>query len=157
MPKAALSIVAFAAICGALLAQNPNRVHQLKTLETATLKFGKSSIRAWVMDSDSKRQEGMMFLTEKEVPKDHGMVFVFQGAAQRSFWMRNTLIPLDIAYLDSKGKALNVAVMKALDESPVPSAGPSKYVLEMKKGAFARLGIKKGTLFKLPATLKAKN
>jgi uncharacterized membrane protein (UPF0127 family) len=64
--------------------------------------------------------------------------------------MRNTLIPLDIIYIDHTGKAVNVVHGKPQDETSLPSTGPAKYVLELKQGRAARYGIRSGTRLILP-------
>jgi len=134
---------------------NKMRLYQLDELETVTLKIGANTFKAWVMDTDSKRQEGMMHLTDAEVDPKEAMIFVFKEAQPLSFWMRNTRIPLDIAYLDANRTILNTATMKPFDEGLTPSAGPSKYAIEFKKGTFAKLGIKKGMKAEFPATVKS--
>src|SRR5436853_9719 len=63
--------------------------------------------------TDKTRQHGLMH--RQSLPADRGMLFVFPDEAPRSFWMRNTLIPLDIVYLDSGGKVVSISQMKALD------------------------------------------
>lgn len=129
---------------------NPNRVHQLSELETAQIKLKKETVKVFVLDTASKRQEGMMFLTDKEFNTEDGMLFVFLSEDLRAFWMRNTRLPLDIAYISSSGKVVSVAELKPFDEDAVPSEGPAQYVLEMRKGAFKRIGIAKGTQLTLP-------
>lgn len=149
------AILAAAALSMAAWAQNPNRLYQLSELKTATLAYGGKKLKAWVMDSTAKRQEGMMFLTDREVPANGAMLFVFAGQRPLSFWMKNTLIPLDIAYLDAKGTVVSVHVLAPKDERGVPAAKPAKYALEMKRGAFKRLGIRAGTRFSIPGFVKA--
>lgn len=134
---------------------NPDRVFQLSELKTATIRYGGRSMKVWVMDTPSKRNEGMMFLRDKDVKIEQGMLFVFPDEQPRSFWMRNTFIPLDIAYMNAAGRVLNVEAMKPHNDDGVPSKGPSKFVLEMKRGAFKKFGIKAGTVFKIPSSIKA--
>jgi hypothetical protein len=136
---------------------NPRRFFQLKDLRTVQIKVAGNTITVWVMDSDAKRQEGMMFLTNGEVNDEEGMLFVFPDVQRRSFWMSNTVLPLDLAYLDAKGKILNIAQGKPFDESPIPSAGPSLYVLEMKQGMMKKLGIEKGMVVTIPANVKSED
>lgn len=151
-------LTAWCMVAATLCAQsNPNRLYQTKDLQQSKLKFGAKTISVWVMDTASKRQEGMMFLTAKEVPTHKGMLFAFTQPQPLSFWMRNTLIDLDIAYLDANGVAVSVHRMKRLDETSVPSAAPAKFALEMKAGDFKALGIKKGTRFAIPKDVAAKN
>lgn len=128
---------------------NPNRIYQLRELPRRWVKTPKTSIPVWVMDTDSKRAEGMMFLTNKEVKDTEGMLFVFPDESPRSFWMRNTILPLDICYLTKSGKVLNVAKARPYDESPVPSTGAAMYVLELKQGMAAKLGVKSGVNLKI--------
>jgi hypothetical protein len=136
---------------------NIHRQYQLSTLERVTIKAGKHSLKVWVMDTESKRMEGMMFLSDREVKEDEGMLFVFAAPEPLGFWMKNTYIPLDIAYMDARGRILNVAAMRPLDETSVRSQGAAKYALEMKQGAFKRLGIRAGMRVEIPKSVKAKD
>lgn len=135
---------------------NPRRIHQLRELEHGEVAGGSAKIDAWLMDDDSKQQEGMMWLTERDVKDNQGMLFVFGSPAQQSFWMQNTLIPLDIIYMDAKGKVLNIVHGKPRDESPLPSTGPAQYVLELKDGMAAKYRIGPGTTLTIPANAKYK-
>lgn len=130
---------------------NPSRVHQLWTLKKVNLKANGHVIHAWVMDDDSKREEGMMFLTNKEVKDDEGMIFVFPQPDKQSFWMHNTILPLDIVYIDPRHSVLNIQKGKPFNDSPLPSAGIAQYVLELKQGMAAKFGIRKGTKIAFPA------
>ena len=90
-----------------------------------------------------------MWLQGKELGDEEAMIFVFEDDQERSFWMRNTLIPLDIAYLNSKGVILNIRQMQALDESPQPSEGKARYAVETHEGWFKAKGVAKGAKFDL--------
>ena len=98
--------------------------------------------------TDKTRQHGLMH--RQSLPPDRGMLFVFPDEAHRSFWMRNTLIPLDIVYLDRNGKVVSISQMKPLDESGVRSAAPAKYAIELNAGAAAKAGVKVGDVLKVP-------
>jgi len=113
-----------------------------------------SVIDVYVADERAERADGLMFVEDDELGDDEGMVFVFSGEEQLSFWMENTLIPLDIAFLDASGKILNILQMKALDPTPQPSAGPAQYAVEMHVGWFEKKGIKAGDKFDLSALSK---
>jgi uncharacterized membrane protein (UPF0127 family) len=91
-------------------------------------------------------QTGMMF--RKEMGENEGMLFIFPQPMRTSFWMRNTLIPLSCAYIDSAGVILETHEMKPLDETPILAAPESQvqYVLEMPGGWFARNNIGPGTV-----------
>lgn len=131
------------------------RKHQLRTLKKVELRAGAHRIQAWVMDTASKREEGMMWLTEEEVNDNEGMLFVFKNAAQRGFWMQNTYLPLDILFISASGKVLNIQRGNPLDETSLPSKGPAKYVLELKAGRAAKMGLKAGAGIVIPQGLKA--
>jgi hypothetical protein len=136
---------------------NASRQFQLKDLQVVQLSAAGRTFPAWVMDTTAKRSEGMMFLTEREVRPNEGMLFVFAETQPLSFWMRNTILPLDIAYLAPDGRVLNVGKGRPFDESPVPSAGRAKYVLELRQGVAKKWGIGPGTRVKIPSTVRAKD
>lgn len=133
---------------------NPKRIHQLKDLEVVTVKIGTQRFKAFVMDTPLKRQEGMMFLQDREVRANEGMLFAFPDSDDRSFWMQNTLIPLDIAYISKGKRIVSIHTMRPLDETGVPSAGPAMYALELKAGTFRKHGIKAGAKVEFPASVK---
>jgi uncharacterized protein len=82
-----------------------------------------------------ERSRGLMF--RESLPPDHGMLFVFAGEEVQAFWMRNTVIPLSIAYADTSGRIVRIADLEPLDERPVTSIAPARYALEMNRGWFA--------------------
>ena len=75
---------------------------------------------------------------------DHGMLFVFNAPQPLAFWMKNTYVPLTIAFIDKDGRILNIEDMKPQTETTHPSHGPALYALEMKQGWFAGHGISAG-------------
>lgn len=134
---------------------NPNRTYQLFNLKTANLTINGQTLKCYIMDTDTKREEGFMFVKDSQIAPNEGMIFPFTSEKEQAFWMHNTIAPLDIAYIDSKKVVVSVAHMKALDETSVKSAKPAQYVLEMKAGTIERLGIKAGTKVDIPASVKA--
>ncbi len=135
-----------------------NRLYQLRELKRVILVANSHKVPVWVMDDDSKREEGMMWLTGKNVKDDEGMIFVFpdEQVKELAFWMQNTVLPLDIIFISPAKKVLNVQHGKAFDTTSLPSAGVAKYVLEMKAGSAKRLGIGKGTPVLIPAEVVGK-
>ena len=104
-----------------------------------------------VAESQEKQALGLMF--RESMPDDHGMVFIFPAEGMRSFWMKNTKIPLDIFYFDEDLKLVNVSENTPPCRSSrcpgYPSTGPAKYVLELNAGKAAELGAKPGDELKL--------
>jgi uncharacterized membrane protein (UPF0127 family) len=135
------------------------RYFQLKDLKTAkiTLKE-KHPLTAWVMDDNPKRTEGMMFVKDTDITEQQAMIFVFSVAQELRFWMRNTLVPLDIAYIDPNGRIVKTYTMRALDENTdYSSQGRAMFALETKAGLFKKLEIKAGDYVQIPSTVKAKD
>jgi uncharacterized protein len=112
-------------------------------LKIVQLKILNASLRAEVADTSQASENGLMF--RDSLPEDQGMLFVFEQPKTASFWMRNTKIPLSIAYADSTGKILEIESMKPLDETVVPSVSDQvAYALEVNQGWFDRHGIAPG-------------
>ena len=116
-------------------------------LRGMNIHVGNKPIRVEVADSEVSRNIGMMF--RKQLPYEKGMLFIFEDCAPRRFWMRNTYVPLSIAYIDPNGIILNVEKMNPLSESGVWSKGPAKYALEMNQGWFKANGVSPGDLVKI--------
>jgi uncharacterized protein len=119
-----------------------------------TATAGGEALRLLVVADPEKRARGLMFY--RSLPDDLGMLFVFPSDAPLSFWMRNTYIPLSVAYLDSERRILNIADMQPLDEQTLHrSAGPARYALEVNQGWFAARNIAPGAVveFTLPPDL----
>ncbi|MBB6479162.1 DUF192 domain-containing protein [Spirochaeta isovalerica] len=118
------------------------------SLETAEIQVGDKTIRVEIADNDQSRATGLM--NRKSMDEDHGMLFVFQEEKKMSFWMKNTLIPLSIAYISKNGEIKEIYDMYPLDESPVRSTRSVLYALEMNQGWFERNGISPGDRITLP-------
>ena len=103
--------------------------------------------RVEVARSQAEQEKGLMFRTT--MAPDEGMIFPMPGGQPASFWMKNTVIPLDIIFIGSDGRISNIAV-KAVpyDETPLPSKGPVSGVLELNGGRAAELGIGPGDVVK---------
>jgi uncharacterized protein len=97
-----------------------------------------------VADTDASRMRGLMH--REELPQGTGMLFVFPWSSQQSFWMRDTPMPLDVAFADARGKILNIESGKPLSERKMLSQGPAMYVLEVSKGWFALRGLEPGSI-----------
>ena len=111
-------------------------------LPVVQLSTGMHLIRAELADSMGTRMEGLMH--RKSMAQGSGMVFVFDETATHCMWMKNTLIPLSVAFIDEAGAIINVADMQPHSEQSHCAARPARYALEMNKGWFAQRGIKPG-------------
>ena len=107
-------------------------------------------VRVEIADDDAERAQGLM--NRKSLGEERGMLFVFPDEEIRSFWMRDTLIPLSIAYIDSEGRIIDLQDMKALDDEPPSyvSAEPAQYALEVNRGFFKERGVEVGDTVELP-------
>jgi uncharacterized protein len=101
-----------------------------------------------IAENDSDRSQGLMY--RESLGEECGMLFVFEEEQQLSFWMRNTLVPLSIAYIDSEGEIVSIHDMEPLDETSVPSEGPAMYALEVNQGFFEEEGVEVGDMVEIP-------
>ena len=108
----------------------------------ATVKVGTHALRVEVVSTDADRAKGLMHRTS--LGANDGMLFVFDEPAYHSMWMKNTLIPLSVAFIDAQGLILNILDMEPHTETPNMSAGPSIYAIETNKGWFAGKNVKAG-------------
>ena len=118
---------------------------------TIVVTMGDAQVYAEVAATPVQREQGLMF--RKTMPEDVGMLFVFPRAEPLSFWMKNTYIPLSIAFIDSEGVILNIEDMAPLDEqSRARSLGAAVYALEVNQGWFEANGVEAGQRvdFELP-------
>jgi uncharacterized membrane protein (UPF0127 family) len=110
-------------------------------------------IEAEVAANDPNRMQGLMH--RRSMPANHGMLFVFAQAERHCMWMRNTLLPLSVAFLDEEGRILNIENMQPQTEDNHCAAKAARYALEMNLGWFASKGIKPGKSYwrsrKIPA------
>ncbi len=109
-------------------------------------------VTAEIADDDAERQRGLMYRPEGSLPESAGMLFVFEREQQLAFWMRNTFIPLSIAYIAADGRIVDIQDMEPLDDVPPSyvSAEPAKYALEVNQGFFAERGVEVGDRVEIP-------
>ena len=137
-PIARLAALALSALLGSAAAQGVPQ-----TLPAITLQAGIHNIRAAVARTPDQRQTGLMF--RREMAQHEGMLFVFDEASPQCFWMKNTLLPLSIAFLADDGSVVNVDEMKAQTLDSHCSTRPVRFVLEMNQGWFNKRGIQAGS------------
>jgi uncharacterized membrane protein (UPF0127 family) len=110
--------------------------------QSVQLSAGMHLIHAEVAADMATRSRGLMF--RKSLAPNAGMVFVFDDASQHCMWMKNTLIPLSVAFIDDNGAIINIEDMAPQTEDTHCAARPARYALEMDRGWFASRGIKAG-------------
>jgi uncharacterized protein len=111
---------------------------------------GRESFAVEVADNDEERGKGLMF--RPSLPKASGMLFVYEDPGRRKFWMKNTLIPLDMIFADQTGTVTYVhANAVPGDLSPINGGEGVRFVLEINGGLAATLGIVPGTVLRHPA------
>ena len=139
-----LLVVIFTAVAQFVLlisaaAQTPGGQPALPSVQLQT---GLYLIKAEVANEYGTRMQGLM-LREKMAPNE-GMVFVFPGRDTQCMWMKNTLLPLSVAFIDEAGVVLNIEDMKPQTEDSHCSTKPARYALEMNQGWFKTRNIKPG-------------
>ena len=133
----AFPIVLASLLCATVLAQTgPQKLPSIR------LNAGIHNIQAEVAQSPDERSTGLMF--RKEMGTNEGMLFAFEQPAQQCFWMKNTLLPLSIAFIADVGSIVNIDHMKPQTLESHCSTKPVRYVLEMNQGWFAKRGIGPG-------------
>jgi len=106
------------------------------------LNVGFYRIEAEVAADQTNRMQGLMY--RRSMPANQGMLFVFPVADRHCMWMRNTFLPLSVAFLDEEGHILNVEDMQPQTENNHCAAGPARFALEMNLGWFSGKGLKSG-------------
>jgi len=111
-------------------------------LPVVQLSAGMHAIRAEVAADMGSRMTGLMH--RPSMPANAGMLFIFDETTTHCMWMKNTLIPLSVAFLDEAGAVINIADMQPHSEQSHCAARPARYALEMNRGWFAQHGVKPG-------------
>jgi hypothetical protein len=138
-------------------APNPD---DLDSLGSVSMTIRGQTFKLWIADSPGEQANGLMFVSAERMAKlpngsERGMIFVFDHEHELSFWMKNTIIPLDIAYVNSQGTVVQTYTMAALDDRPgrYPSGQPARYAIEVNAGVWRRIGLKRGDQVEIPSTL----
>jgi uncharacterized protein len=143
MRRLLLTLVALVLVaCGGGEEDRPRAV-----IETSS---GEVAVEVEIADDRGERAQGLMGRTE--LADDAGMVFVFPEATRGAFWMKDTLIPLSIAFYDEAGRILRILDMEPCREDPCPLYDPEveyRGALEVNQGAFARWNVREGDRVRL--------
>ena len=114
----------------------------VEKLPTAEISIKGHSVVVELADEPHERSLGLMH--RKTMSAGEGMLFVYPEAKPRSFWMKNTYLPLSIAFISEEGMIINISQMTPQSLESVPSSGPAKFALEVPQGWFREQGITAG-------------
>lgn len=132
----------------------PNTLEPLSNFPHTTLNIltpdaHQHEFQIWIADSPARREQGLMFV--KQLPESTGMLFVFDRPQRIQMWMKNTLIPLDMVFINADGRIDNIAVnAKPLSLKIIDSRNQVLGVLELAGGSTAKLGIHAGDIVQHP-------
>ena len=115
---------------------------KIEKLPTMVIEINQQQLQVEVADEAHERSRGLMY--RQNLAKGEGMLFVYPDTKMRSFWMKNTLIPLSIAFIDADGRILNIEDMTPKNLVSVPSVAPAQYALEVPQGWFSANSIAAG-------------
>lgn len=111
-------------------------------LMTYPLSIRGKALRVELADSPETRRTGLM--NRRRMADDQGMLFIFDSPSPQAMWMKNTYLPLSVAFVDAQGRIVNIEDMEPHTEDAHASTGPVLYAIEMNRGWFARRGIRAG-------------
>ena len=134
--------MSFRFLAGCLLAAAAFNAGAQFAPRTTTVKVGAHALKVEVVTTDADRARGLMH--RKSLGRNDGMLFIFDEPAYHAMWMKDTLIPLSVAFVDAQGTILNILDMEPQTLDSHMSAGPSIYAIETNKGWFAAKGLKAG-------------
>jgi len=150
-----LMTIGFSSLLGGCVPDEPNERDKLGIAE---VKIKNLSVHAWIADNNDERMKGLMFVTAEEmVPladgRERGMLFIFDRDQYSGFWMRNTIIDLDIAFLRPDRTIIQTFTMAALDEGRYVPRESYRYALEVNAGVFERYGVGEGDKVDIPQSV----
>ncbi len=148
------AIVTFAVLVFALAGcreARPSAVKPAAGVVTIEQSSNRATVQIEIAATFATRQQGLMF--RQELAESAGMLFLFNADVEHGFWMKNTYLPLDIAYISSAGEVLEIRAAKPLDETVLTPAQPYRYVLEVNQGWFERHSLGTGAKVTVPENL----
>lgn len=135
-----------------LAAMSATWAEPVPSTKTFTLHIGMHRIQAEIADTPQSRERGLMQRTH--LCEHCGMLFVFEEAAKHGFWMKNTPLPLSIAFINAQGIIINIIEMQANTTTIHQAQENALYALEMNRGWFALRGIKRGDVIRRSKTVR---
>jgi uncharacterized protein len=142
-----LASLALVAACASTPALFPSLQQAKLQANTAQ---GTHDFSVWIAADDKSRERGLMFV--RELPPNRGMLFLFEFPQEVAFWMKDTVLSLDLIFIDPAGKVLNIAAnAKPYSLDPIESQGRAIAVLEVVAGTARTIGLKAGDTITLPS------
>lgn len=139
--------------------------NDLSAMQITRMTIGDHQFEVWLAKSNRQRELGLMRVKPEELSSfqeptsrglsdiHRGMLFVFPFEQPLSFWMYNTITPLDIAYIRNDGRIVGIHTMAPLETRTYPSGEPARFALEVKAGLFASIGVKVGDRVQIPESV----
>ncbi|MGO8692724.1 MAG: DUF192 domain-containing protein [Rectinemataceae bacterium] len=148
---AALAALLFSTGCASKSADSAAGIDRPNPpLRTAVFRVGPATIKAEIARSEIERERGLMY--RQTLPDGTGMLFVFDSDQHLSFWMKNTFLPLSLAYIASDGIISQMVDLSPQSLDPRQSERSVRYALEVPQGWFDRAGVKVGDRVEIPRT-----
>ncbi len=139
---------------------SPSEPNELDKLGTVDVTIKGQSFKLWIADSHAESTRGLMFVSREQMTDlpdgtRRGMIFVFDSDQHLSFWMKNTIIPLDIAYVTTAGKVTATHTMAPLDErtGQYPSKSPARFAIEVNADVWKKIGLKVDDPIEIPRSV----
>ena len=138
----------------------PNEPNELDKLGTVRMSIKGQAFELWIADEFQEQQRGLMFIASEQMAPlpdgtKRGMIFIFDHERELSFWMKNTIIPLDIAYVQTDGTVVATYTMAPLDDRPgqYRSRLPARFAIEVNANVLTDLGVDKNDVLEIPVSL----
>ncbi len=122
-------------------------------MQTAQLGVGTQTITAWLAVTMTEQENGLMNIQSGEMTDNQGMLFIFPHDQMDGFWMKDTLIPLDIAFVRNDGVVVDIQQMAPLTLDLHEPSVPYRFALEVNAGVLSRAGLTPGDIMKIPSWL----
>lgn len=122
-------------------------------MRTAQLKIANQTFNVWIASTPQQQELGLMNVQPSELADNQGMIFVFPQDQTDGFWMKDTLIPLDIAFIRSDGTVVDIEQMAPESLDIHEPSVPYRFALEVNAGDLAQAGLKKGQTVQIPASV----
>lgn len=135
--------------------------NDLDTMASAQIAIGEQRFQVWLAGTREERRLGLMHVPAERLQRLEsgawpGMLFVYRSEQQMSFWMRNTIAPLDIAFITDDGVITRTWTMAPLSDRSWPSVEPARFALEVRAGLLEELGIGPGDRVKLGMAVRGR-